>query len=117
MYQGYKGVLCGSCDNNYGHVLNGECQTCKGLETGRILGVFLVALVSILVEIFWSFWGHQYVSPHEPQAAEGCPVAPGDVDDRTPPSAQLRDEAAEKAMEVFKVSPTGRQEIDRRCLC
>ena len=119
IFQGYEGVLCGSCADGYGHFANGECQKCKnkGFAIFGMFLVFIIALMSVLMEIFLAIWGHQSMPSQEPEAAgrqnngiDGASTSqhtnhhdasPRDIQ---PPSVQQKNEAVEKAMEVFKVS-------------
>ena len=42
--EGYKGPLCGSCRNGYGHSYTGECESCpKNADTNGLF-IFLIAL-------------------------------------------------------------------------
>eukprot|EP00210_Caulerpa_lentillifera_P007403 g7075.t1 len=38
--RGYRGVLCGSCTSDYGHVANGKCKSCTNESRTRSLVIF-----------------------------------------------------------------------------
>eukprot|EP00803_Ostreobium_quekettii_P003270 evm.model.scf_1296.1 EVM.evm.TU.scf_1296.1 scf_1296:1031-7786(-) len=44
--EGYRGVLCGSCQPNYGHIAGGQCEECS-MSRASIIGI-------IFVFAFWS---------------------------------------------------------------
>ncbi|CAD7704984.1 unnamed protein product [Ostreobium quekettii] len=47
--KGYKGVLCGSCEEGYGHHGGGECEECKTSQAGTTGLIFLFALWSLVL--------------------------------------------------------------------
>eukprot|EP00210_Caulerpa_lentillifera_P003172 g3031.t1 len=56
--EGYMGVLCGSCENGYGHFPGGECVECPADRTGSSLIAVLVSVWTALflgVNIFTTF--------------------------------------------------------------
>lgn len=49
--QGYKGILCGSCEEGYGHFSGGECKKCQSSS----ITTWIVALVAIWSALLVSF--------------------------------------------------------------
>ena len=54
-YQGYKDVLCGSCDSGYGRTQYNECQECRDdLETAFLFVLSVVVLLFLSGSVIWS---------------------------------------------------------------
>eukprot|EP00210_Caulerpa_lentillifera_P003173 g3032.t1 len=47
--EGYKGVLCGSCQNGYGHIAGGECVECS--ESRGLSALIVILLVAWVVSV------------------------------------------------------------------